>query len=330
MRDSLPGLAVAEPLGISKSLIAEVARWLLLTYCAAVLLLSAADPAASEIMPDVSELYHQSKERGVYLPPDPEELYLAESLFVQMLRGERGEELAGQWRQLGYKLQRAKLNKGVVLALSEDEKERKGRGFYLFPLEQTGSTLLMMPHRFFDMHTGPIGLKTYAAGPFAGAAWNTVHRYKKSNKGFNRGYDILPNWDLADLENSYFTALTRAFNQIYPQGHLVQLHGFSRDKRKSWVGKDSDIIISNGTNDPPNDLIEFADCLKLNMGVVVRVYPHEIRDLGALQNISARITDDYGNRGFIQMEMSLEVRQDLLKSKELRKVITSCMVESWH
>ena len=332
LSDAHPRLTATERLGIGTPLVADLSKWLLLTLVAVALLLSASDSTASNTLPEVSKLYHQSKERGSYVPPGTEELYEVESLFVRMLEGDRGEQLEAHWRQLGYKLQRARLDNLVVLALSEDEKKKNGRGFYLFPLEQNGSSLLMMPHRFFDMHTGPIGLQLFSAGSFAGAAWNTVHRHKKSKtkNGFQQDNDSLPNWDLADLEGSYFTALTRAFNRTFPQGHLIQVHGFSKQKRSSWEGRDSDIIISNGTKNPPKDLIEFADCLKLNMGVMVRVYPHEIHDLGAMENVSARITDYFGNRGFIQMEMSLGTRQDILKSKELSKVITSCMQESWY
>ncbi|MBT8329991.1 MAG: hypothetical protein KJN87_09820 [Desulfofustis sp.] len=328
----LPRFTGREHLGLGIPPIAALTKWLLSALVPIALLLSVPDPASSNSMPDVFELYQQSKKRGSYLSPDPEELDIVESLFARMLEGERGEQLAAQWRKLGYRLQRARLNNLVVLALSEDEKKKKGRGFYLFPLEQTGSSLLMIPHRFFDMHTGPIGLKLYAAGSFAGAAWNTVHRHKKSTtgNGFRQDNDNLPNWDLADLEGSYFTALTRAFNRTFPQGHLIQVHGFSREKRNSWEGRDSDVILANGTMTPPQDLIEFADCLKLKMGVMVRVYPHEIRDLGAMENVSARITDNFGNRGFIQMEMSLGLRLDILKSKELNKVITGCMQESWY
>ena len=318
--DGCPPLAIA------------TVKWLLWILFPVVLLFSEASPGASGSVPEVSKLFYQSKERGGYIPPGPEELDIVEDLFVRMLGGERGDQLEGDWQRLGYRLQEATLHKKVVLALHEDERKRNGRGFYLFPLKPTGSSLLMMPHRFFDMHTGPIGLKLFAAGSFSAAAWNTVHRHKKSKKenGFHRGNDSLPNWDLADLESSYFTALTRAFNRSFPNGHLAQVHGFSKEKRTSWAGRDSDLILSNGTKHPPEDLIAFADCLKLKMGVMVRVYPHEVRDLGAMENVSARITDDFGNPGFIQMEMSLPLRQDLLKSMELNTVIIDCMQESWH
>ena len=307
-------------------------KWLLWLLFPVVLLLVEAPPGASGSIPAVSKLFHHSKEGGVYLPPGPEELDMVESLFVRMLGGERGDQLARDWQQLGYRLRKAILHKTVVLALFEDENRRNGRGFYLFPLESASSSMLMMPHRFFDMHTGPIGLKLFAAGSFSAAAWNTVHRHKKSKKenGFHRAKNSLPNWDLADLEDSYFTALTRAFNRTFPHGHLVQVHGFSKEKRTSWAGRDSDLILANGTKTPPDDLTELADCLKLKLGVMVRVYPHEVRDLGAMENVSARITDNFGNRGFIQMEMSLPLRQDLLKSMELNTVITACMQESWH
>ena len=304
----------------------------LLMLSAAVLLCFAATAVCSTSLPEVTQLFHQSKEQGGYIPPDPEELDIVENLFVRMLKGERGEQLIRDWQNLGYHLQRAKLQNEVVLALTEEPKRRHGRGFYLFPLVQAQSSLLMIPHRFYDMHTGPIGLKLYSTGSFSAAAWNTVHRHKKSTSksDFHRDGDSLPNWDLADLKDSYFTALTRAFNRTFSNGHLVQIHGYSKDKRKSWAGRDADIVLSSGTKNPPEDLIQFSDCLKMNLGAMVRVYPIEIQDLGALENVSARILDNSGDSGFIHIEMCLPLRQKLLKSNDLSRVITDCMQESWY
>ena len=319
---------------INRSRLLRIARVrrLLLMLILPVLLLCNTTPSNTSSGVNVSELFYQSKESGTYVPPELEELGIAESLFSRMLEGERGEQLKVEWQRLGFRLQELNFKGKMVLALFEADNERRGRGFYLFPIKPVGASVLMMPHRFFDMHTGPIGLKLFQSGLFSAAAWNTVHRYKNSKKknGFQGINNSLPNWDLADLERSYFTALTRAFTRTFPTGHLVQVHGFSQEKRTSWAGRDSDLILSNGTQHPPEDLISLSDCLKLQLGVMVRVYPLEIRDLGAMENVSARICNDFGNRGFIQMEMSYPLRQKLLKSEEQAKVITNCMQESWH
>ncbi len=283
-------------------------------------------------LPTVTQLFKDARQEGTFQTSNAKDLAQAENLFVRLLKGERSNALTEAWRSLGFQLRQARINERIVLVLMEDPKHKLGRGFYLFPLKAAGSDLLMMPHSFFDLHTGRIGMRLFDEGLFCGAAWNTVHRHKYPGGGANitDHDDDLPNWDLADLQDTCFTAMTRAFARAFPLGHLVQLHGFSKEKRKSRAGRDSDIVLTNGTETPSKNLIALGDCLKIRLAAMVRVYPTEIRDLGGTENVSGIILNTLGHNGFIQIEICRPLREKLKKSASTRKTLISCMREAWH
>ncbi len=281
-------------------------------------------------LPDVVNLLNAAREGGEYKTLPEEELAAAESLFGRMLAGDRSQELFNAWEKLGFHISKAQLEGRDVFALVEKPEQKLGRGFYLFPLVASGSTVLMMPHGFYDLHTRVIGQYFFGEGLFLAAAWNTVHRNKYPGQIRTKNLDDDPwKWDMADLPNTCFTALTKAFAKTKPQGHLVQLHGFAKAKRKSKSARDSDLILSNGTELPPKELLAFGDCLKINIPVMVRIYPRETRDLGALENISARILKGLGHEGFVHMEMSLPLRNQLRSSIRFREAVLGCMNTSW-
>lgn len=281
-------------------------------------------------LPNAVDLLHKARQGGEYKSLTGEELATAEDLFDRMLKGERSQDLYSRWQNEGFTVTKALLQGREVLALAEKPDRKEGRGFYLFPLAASGSTVLMMPHSFYDLETLEIGQSLFAEGTFLAAAWNSVHRNRKP--GMDRAPELGDTpyqWDLADLANTYFTALTNAFARTMPDGQLVQLHGFASEKRKSTAARDTDLILGNGTLFPPKDLISFGDCLKMNIPFMVRVYPLEIKDLGGMDNISAQILSQYGHTGFVQMEMSLPLRNQLSSSVQFRQAVINCMDRAW-
>lgn len=279
-------------------------------------------------MPEVGHLLKRAQEGGGYRAVPDDQLIAAEKLFARMLQGERGRGLATEWDDLGFTLESAWLNGRNVLALMEKPELKLGRGFYLFPLQAQGSDLLMMPHSFYDLHTRSLGKYFFAEGNFMAAGWNTVHRNKGPGGKPLRADDPWQ-WDMADLPNTYFTALTKAFMHTQARGKLIQLHGFAQGKRKSRSARDSDLILGNGTSTPPRSLQRFGDCLKINIPYMVRLYPFETRDLGGMENISAGILSKNGHDGFVQMEMSLPLREYLLSSVQARASVLNCMKDAW-
>ncbi|HIP38108.1 MAG TPA: hypothetical protein EYG88_01750 [Desulfocapsa sulfexigens] len=281
-------------------------------------------------LPDAVDLLNTARKGGEYRQLQEEELAAIEVFFGRMLEGERSRELFNTWEKLGFSVRKAQLGGKEVFVLLEKPDKKYGRGFYVFPLRASGSTVLMMPHGFYDLHTRLIGQQFFGEGEFLAAAWNTVHRNKYPGQNNKTAFDDNPwMWDMADLPNTCFTALTRAFARVQPKGHLVQLHGFAKAKRKSGTARDSDLILSNGTESPPEGLLAFGDCLKINLPVMVRLYPLETKDLGSTENISARILNALGHDGFVQMEMSLGLRERQRSSVGFRKAVLDCMNSTW-
>jgi len=281
-------------------------------------------------LPDAISLFKAARENGEYKTMPEAELTVIEDLFKRMLSGDRSQKLFQAWDKQGFTISKAQLEGREVLALAEKPEQKQGRGFYLFPLVASGSTVLMMPHGFYDLHTRVIGQYFFGEGLFLAAAWNTVHRNKYPGQIQVTALDDDPwRWDMADLPNTCFTAFTRAFAQTKPRGQLVQLHGFAREKRKSKSARDSDLILSDGTESPQKELFTFGDCLKINLPFMVRLYPMETKDLGASENISSRILKSLGHNGFVQMEMSLTLRQQLRSSMIHRRAVLNCMNTSW-
>lgn len=281
-------------------------------------------------LPDAAEMLAIARKGGEYKTMPEKDLAAVEILFERMLSGDRSQELVNAWEKLDFTLTRVHLEGKIFLALVENQKHKEGRGFYLFPLVASGSTVLMMPHGFYDLHTRIIGQHLFGEGSFLGAAWNTVHRNKYPGQIRITDLDDAPcQWDMADLPNTCFTALTKAFVKIKPHGHLIQLHGFAKSKRTSKSARDSDLILSNGKEIPPRELIAFRDCLKIKLPFMVRLYPLETKDLGASENISAQVLNSFGHDGFVQMEMSLDLREQLRSSTIYRRAVLGCINTAW-
>ena len=240
---------------------------------------------------------------GHYQAPAAAELRRATALFTRELAGDPTPELAAAWRSLGWQ-RRALVLAGVdCRVLYEAAGRREGRGFYLFCPGAAGRAALQAPHAFKDLHTGRIALALARQARFRVVAWNTVPRFSTDARGRHDA-------DLAHLPESYFTALTRALAAHADIGPLIQLHGFARAARKG-SGRQAHIILSNGTRRPGPRVLELAARLRRALGVDTRVYPLDIRELGALTNREAQVLRAAGRDDFVHIELSAELRKRL-------------------
>lgn len=208
------------------------------------------------------------------------------------------------------------------ILIMEDGEYRAGKGFYIISTEIQSDNVLMIPHGLHDYHTSDIGMKLMLEGNFAAASFNTVHRYGSRKAKGGKSNEV---WDMADLFDTYFAAFTRAFVNAFPKGHLLQLHGFSRNKRKSPEGKDSDIILSSGTKKTTWPMERFGDCLKVKIPGMTRIYPDEVRELGGTENTIGSIMRSSGHSGFLHIEMSLSMRKNIKEEKALRSFFLNCV-----
>ena len=268
---------------------------------------------------DFRTLLQKAQSGGTYLSPGQEELIQANILFKHLLKGEFEEEHQKKWEQLGFELREIHEGQTAYLMLTEHPSQKTGRGAYLFPKVNRGShVLLQMPHSFKDLYTGEIGRELALEGTFAGAAWNTVSRNFTAN-----GRHV--NADFSRLFNTYFAALARAFIEQYPDGYLLQLHGYARENRKTRAGSQSDMIISTGTGFPGPWVQNMDSCLERAFAVNVGVYPLEVRELGATKTSIGVIHQHMGHQGFLHIEMSKAIRVMMRKNASSRKKLFTCI-----
>lgn len=254
-----------------------------------------------------------------YIPAPVDTLRQAQAAFADLLQGPRfpPDSAPGQWQALGFELLTLAEHGEQWLVLREPTDTCRGQGLYLIRLGATPGLMLQVPHGYRDLHTDDI-----AAGllqvPWHVIAFNTVPRHYT-----RRGRRV--DADLAHREDSFLAALTRAYADIHPAGRLVQLHGFSPQKRSTAAGRSAAAIISSGAAWPSAGAIAVADCLQRRLQEPVRLYPRDVRELGGTRNVQGRLLRERGHDGFVHVELARPLRERLRKEQELRSGLAACL-----
>lgn len=205
-----------------------------------------------------------------------------------------------------------------TLLIEEVEAQAQGQGLFLFSLKASNQWVLQAPHQYFDQFTGELAWQLFSEQAIRGLAINTVHRYQTTES------------DLAHQPASLFAAFAEAYAMQVPEGQLLQIHGFSADKRKSATGRQADIILSNGSLFPAQLLKNSAYCLNTKSALKSFVYGLDIDELGGTKNSSLHALQQSrlpGQTGpmFIHMELSRAARKQLVAAPELRQTLWSCL-----
>ena len=196
------------------------------------------------------------------------------------------------------------------ISLYELPNAKQGRGFFAFNPHASHHRLLQAPHGDSDLYTGKIASHLFLEGGFKAAQWNTVKRNIS---------------DMAHSNDTYWQAMTQAFAEQYPHGQIIQLHGYDQDTRKTNAGENSDMILSAGHGHPPLWLQQTAHCLKAAFSTRVGLYPFDVNELGATTNVQGQLLQQLGHDGFLHIEMSKDMRRELLDHPEARKLLMSCL-----
>ncbi len=210
------------------------------------------------------------------------------------------------WQRLG--MQASSLQDFTIL--QELPTAKQGRGFFAVNSRASHNRLLQAPHADSDLYTGKIASRLFLEGGFKAAQWNTVKR------------DIS---DMAHTPNTYWQAFTQAFARQYPDGKIIQLHGFEQDRRKTNAGEASDMILSAGHNLPPLWLQQTAACLKQRFPARVSLYQLDVKELGGTTNVQGQLLRSLGHDGFLHIEMSKNMRKELLDNADARKLFMTCL-----
>lgn len=248
-----------------------------------------------------------------YRAPDPWMVERATNLFAQHFRGEFEPQHREIWHELGFRLLLLGNGKVAFAVIEEAPGSRRGRGFFVFRLCGAKGLAIQAPHQFKDLDTGLIATQLFEQYPFHAAAWNTAPRNTQADS------------DLAHQTMSYLQAFTQAFARHYPQGYLLQVHGFSSTKRRTKKGAEAGIILSSGSRNPSSAAAELQSCLQRRLSDRVYLYPRDAEELGGTTNSQGRALRSQGHDGFLHMEVSRSLRKRLGKEPTLRQNIWDCL-----
>lgn len=213
------------------------------------------------------------------------------------------------------------LGSATSAMLREREGDCRGGGIYMIrPDDVAGPPLLLSaPHRRADMLTGQLTLRLFEELGAAAAAWNSIHRRAGET-------NCAGTTDLARLERHPFTAFSLAFAQAYPDGRVVQIHGFDPNRRVSTAGRNADVILSSGSETVTRHVQDIVGCLRDGLpDRQVAVYPDDVRELGASKNAQGRELRAAGFHGFVHVELASRFRQQLMEDKKLRSRFGNCI-----
>ena len=278
------------------------------------LILMTLSPSISFAQTDFANILKEASVGKQFVQPSHAEIRRGEALFSRLFKGERSIALNAAWAEAGFDVLSA--DSGQLTLVVEQASQRAGRGFFV--LRAGAPVMLQIPHAFYDELTREIGVSVFKRGHFSAAAWNTVPRKFEQN-----GQVI--NADMAHLTNTYFIAFSRAFARHYPQGNIVQLHGFDQSKRNSSTAASAAAIISNGSGSASPLLKKITVDLQQKTKLNILVYPDDVRELGATTNTVAADLRDIGFTQFTHIEMSRSFRERLKRSRSWQLILVNAL-----
>lgn len=246
-----------------------------------------------------------------YAKPKPDDLASSTALFSQTLQcQELTPSLLKAWDRLGFELTNAAWGNKSLFLLREKQGQEQGQGFYLFRPGTSSQLAWQTPHAKSDLNTGAIGLKLMIEGNARAFACSTISRKKA---------------DMAHLESTFFHSFTLAFARTFPDGILVQLHGFETGNYAAKGVGPVDSILSNGQRRPPAWLRELKESMRNRFVSNTQLYPIDIQELGATKNAQANAFARLGHEGFAHWELNAKLRRTLLTNMAMRAIVLECI-----
>lgn len=243
------------------------------------------------------------------VPGDDLDWRATQALMERLLDGERSREIEARATELGWRLRRGRSGEARWTVMEELPDRRGGRGLYAFA-DSAGQHAIQAPHVPSDLHTGEIAVAMGEQARPRAIAWNTVPRREA---------------DLPHLENSAMHAFSRAFALRFPQQRIIQLHGFDADRGDRADDKDRDAIVSSSGRPPSPDARAIADCMRRTVEPGTRLFGVDADRLGGTRNRIARELVASGFRGFVHLEMGLDLRKSLREDAQRRGALLACL-----
>lgn len=255
-----------------------------------------------------------------YLDIDATDLERSRELFERILAGDSSPSAQRPAAQaLGLELLSAcdVPTAQTFWVLREASGRKQGRGFYVFAQHRQAGRVLQVPHRRSDAQTEAIGLQMFLRGGWRAIAFNSASRTA------GPGQTSSPS-DLARLRVSTFQAFTEAVARVHDGTALLQLHGFSRNKRKTFRGMHASMVVSGGSRRVTPVVQAAHACLRETFGARVLLFPRDIQELGATANSNAALFRRLQQDGFIHLELDRAVRRSLAANVQALDSLNRC------
>ncbi len=290
----------------------------------------AAAETLAEMLREVRSTQVSAPEKGIEKAqlPSAAELVLAEKLFQRVFSGENNSELRQQWKSLGFGLIEKASETGPLLVLRErDEGTKKynGKGFFVFAMDQESTTVLQVPHASRDAETEIIALELVAKNNVRAAAWNTAPAELPVHSPLSPDSRTPP-------AKGYMLAFTRALMTIEPDSYVVQLHSFEKNNVYTPNASHADIILSGYGEQSSSSIGWLGRCLKKELDYTVRIFPFEVQEMGAGENMPGANYDAVGelmqaenSQGFVYFVMGSLFREELRSYPQVQEKLFACL-----
>lgn len=260
-------------------------------------------------------------ENNNYYTPEFKKLAEAETLFSKALVSQPDNDRIDEFKQLGFDVT-LKSSKFVnYTMISEPSLQCHGKGSYAVNYSTDNNIMIQSPHVFYDKYTGEIAEQLFSTGRFYVTAMNSVSRKAKASNSDDTA-------DLAHNDDSYLMRFSIAFAKNNKNNKIIQIHGFSRKKRKTPSGRLADVIISNGTKRASLTSKKLFQCLKKQFQEQnILHYPYDVRELGATKNIIAKRLRMMAFDGFVHLEMSYNFRKKIKTDPNKLDKVAQCLAQ---
>ncbi len=189
-------------------------------------------------------------------------------------------------------------------------KEQPAAGYYI-KKSQGAAIFLQAPHAHDDLLSGDLvkaAIASKAAPIFAYISSVSRELLDPSNEAM-----VINDLSLSLIQQQQIQA-------------IVQLHGFSQQKRLSTLGQLANVIVSAGTFEGNYHSRQVYECLNKRFEHTY-YYGDDIFELGATKNWLNKqlLNNDYDNH-FVHVEISYSLRKKLLSSPLLFNNFMSCII----
>ena len=202
----------------------------------------------------------------------------------------------------------------------------RGWGEVWYAAALDSSLFVQIPHRYYDSDTLKIGRHWMLSGAVKMLMANNVHRYA----GRKNQPPIETDFSRASLNP--MLAVSRALVAVDSAASVIQLHGFSADKRDTQAARQADMILSYGNAATPagtEALFRIQACIAEKLDLQALVYPQQVAELGGTKNIVGRNLRALGLASrFLHIEVNRPARVLLAGSQQKAQQLLGCLINN--